>query len=58
MLADILLETLSFLDRSSLEACQLVDRSYLRMITKSNGALALRPMDFLSVVGMIQDLAA
>lgn len=50
MLSEILLEALSFLDRSSLEACQLVDKSFLRTITKSNAVLALRPMHILIMV--------
>jgi hypothetical protein len=55
MLPEIVLETLSFLNRSSLEACQLVNRSYLRTITKANPGLALRPMLELFVVSTVSD---
>lgn len=54
MLTEMLLEILCFLDRSTLEACQLVNLRYLGVITNSNGALALRRMDALLVVRLIK----
>ncbi|KAH7711884.1 hypothetical protein AAVH_20802 [Aphelenchoides avenae] len=52
MLPEILLESLRFMDRASLEACQLVSRKCNTTIDKSNPTLALRPMDALLILGL------
>ncbi|KAH7718707.1 hypothetical protein AAVH_13860 [Aphelenchoides avenae] len=49
MLPEVLLESLRFLDRASLEAFQLVSRKCKGIVDKTNSTFALRPMDALLI---------
>lgn len=50
MLPEVLLESLRFLDRDSLEACQLLSRAYKAITDKANSTLALHPMGTVVIV--------
>lgn len=53
MLSEILLEVLRFLDRRSLEACQLTNRKHRKMIEKFSESLALRTLDSIDIVSVV-----